>query len=130
MKKKKKRRTRKKKPVNPINHLLYLIRTYQKYKEWREDVLKRQISTYPKVPKWVQVHHIKPVKTIIQENNLKTLDDALGCEELWNVDNGMILRKNEHMIVTALERQKRFSVGFIRYLKKWISENEDNILIL
>jgi len=62
------------------------------------------------------------------EHGLKTLEDAYNCKELWDVRNGLILRKNEHAIISKLERQKKFTTGFIQYVKKWMRENKDNVL--
>lgn len=37
------------------------------------------------------VHHIKEFYKIILENNIKNMDDALRCEELWDIKNGILL---------------------------------------
>lgn len=34
--------------------------------------------------------------TIIRENNIMTLTDAVKCEELWNINNGITLCKECH----------------------------------
>lgn len=33
---------------------------------------------------------------IQEENNIKTLEDAENCEELWNINNGRTLCRNCH----------------------------------
>ena len=109
------------------NPLLYEIRNCKKYKEWREAVLKKHLPSYPRIPKNTQVHHMKKVTDIIKDNNIKTLEDALACEELWNIDNGVPLSKGDHFLISRLERRKHISAGFIRLLKIWIKENEDHV---
>lgn len=106
------------------NRLLYSIRACKKYDEWKKAILKSSFPQYPLVPKTVQVHHLKKVMNILKENNIETLDEALNCQELWSLSNGTVLLKGEHMIISALERHKWVSVGFLTFLKEWITENE------
>ncbi|NCD00114.1 MAG: HNH endonuclease [Bacteroidia bacterium] len=35
----------------------------------------------------LNAHHIKPFKTIMSENNIKSIYDAYNCKELWDEDN-------------------------------------------
>lgn len=44
----------------------------------------------------LEADHIKPFALILEENKIKTLKEAYGCLELWNVDNGRTLCKNCH----------------------------------
>ena len=39
----------------------------------------------------LESHHIKSFSLIIEENNIKSLEDALMCSELWNINNGRTL---------------------------------------
>lgn len=41
-------------------------------------------------------HHIKNFAKIIEENNIKTFEQALKCKELWDVNNGITLSKQAH----------------------------------
>lgn len=97
------------------------IRGLREYKNWRDEVIKKSGI---KNMKGKQVHHIKELKRIIEENNITTIEQARQCKELWDVNNGSILKKGEHFIITQLERMKYHSVGFIQYLKEWIKLNE------
>lgn len=103
------------------------IRRLQIYTEWKNIILKRDVNTYPKIPKGLQVHHIKSVERIIQENNIITIEEAKKCKELWDVNNGNVLTSGEHMIITWLNRKKRSSLGFILYLEFFIKEYKHNI---
>ena len=39
----------------------------------------------------LQAHHIKPFTEILVKYNIKTLEEALDCEELWDINNGITL---------------------------------------
>jgi hypothetical protein len=36
----------------------------------------------------LEVHHAKAFDDICKENNVSTVEQALGCKELWSVSNG------------------------------------------
>lgn len=44
----------------------------------------------------LHVDHIKPLSSIILEYNIKTIEDAYNCKELWNIDNGRTLCEYHH----------------------------------
>lgn len=72
----------------------YLIRRNDKYINWRNKVFNRDKYTciWCKVKgKKVHADHIKPFALICRENNIKTLEDALLCKELWHIKNGRTL---------------------------------------
>jgi len=77
-----------------VSKLSDRIRRHTKYKRWRDSVFGRDNYTCQKCGKrggYLEAHHIKPFFQMLEENNIKTLDDALTCGELWNVDNGITL---------------------------------------
>jgi hypothetical protein len=45
----------------------------------------------------LEVHHIKALSIIIQEYNIQTIEDALNCKELWDIDNGVTMFKESHI---------------------------------
>lgn len=102
------------------------IRKMSEYAEWRNKILERDVKTYPKLPNGIQVHHIKALTRIIHENNIKTLEDAKNCDELWDINNGCVLTKGEHMIITWLNRKKYVSEGFLDYLIFFMGEYFDS----
>lgn len=83
-----------------ITELSHHIRTTIKYYDWRNAVFNRdnyvcQMCGYDKGG-CLEAHHIIPLSTIIHSNNLVTIDDAMQCDNLWNVDNGITLCKHCH----------------------------------
>ena len=94
-------------------------------------MLERQIPTYPYLPKNINVHHQHEVIDIVRENNIRSMDDALKCDALWDVDNGVVLTIGEHSVVTAMQRYcgNSVSVGFIRVLKEFLREKERSAYI-
>lgn len=71
-----------------------LIRKCYEYRQWVQDVFKRDDWTCQECGiKGVELnaHHIKQFALIIKENNIKTLQEALDCYELWNFENGQTL---------------------------------------
>jgi 5-methylcytosine-specific restriction endonuclease McrA len=75
------------------------IRHHPKYQQWVSDVLKRDNWTCQACHRkevYLIVHHLKPFTQILEENNIKTLEEALQCKELWDTDNGITLCENCH----------------------------------
>lgn len=75
------------------------IRKCFEYRQWRSDVFTRDNFTCQDCGKRggdLEAHHIKEFSLILKENNIKTLEEAMNCEELWNINNGITLCKNCH----------------------------------
>ena len=76
------------------------IRNSPEYAEWRLKVYTRDNFTCQKCgcnkSGELEAHHIKFLFVIIKEYQIKTLDDALKCKELWEVKNGLTLCKDCH----------------------------------
>jgi hypothetical protein len=78
------------------------IRKCFEYRQWRSDVFQRDNYTCT----WcgeekggkINADHIKEFNVITRENNVKTVEDALTCEELWNINNGRTLCIKCHKI--------------------------------
>lgn len=70
-----------------------------KYRQWRSDVFTRDDYTCQHCGKrgvFIEADHIKLFSLIIKEFNIKNVDEALLCEELWNINNGRTLCKKCH----------------------------------
>jgi len=69
------------------------------YRQWRSDVFQKDDFTCQECGKRggdLEPHHIKEVAEIIREYQIKTLEDARNCAELWNINNGITLCKECH----------------------------------
>ena len=77
-----------------ITSLRGQIYSHFKTRQWRSDVFARDDFTCQECRQKggnLEIHHIKPFNIIIKENRIKTIEQALNCEELWNINNGQTL---------------------------------------
>ncbi len=75
------------------------VRDCSKYNEWRLMVFGRDSYTCQECGRrstYFEAHHKKEFYQILEENNITTLQAALDCDELWNIDNGITLCKECH----------------------------------
>ncbi len=85
------------------------IRELIQYSNWRTQVFGRDNFTCQKCGKrgsWLEAHHIKRFSTIMEENNIKTLEEAYMCKELWNLDNGVTLCRKCHRKIKIIKINK------------------------
>ena len=87
-----------------ISSLRQQIYNHFKYRQWRSDIFIRDNYTC----QWcgrrskkgnrieIEAHHIKSFFVILEEYQIKTLEQALDCEELWNINNGLTLCEKCH----------------------------------
>ena len=81
--------------------LIDLIRKIFKYRQWRSDVFTRDDYTCQKCNikgGKLSAHHIKSFFEIIRSNNIKSLEESIECEELWNINNGLTLCQECHKL--------------------------------
>jgi len=75
------------------------LRKNFQYRQWRSDVFTRDNFTCQECNSkniFIEAHHIKPFSKIREENNITTIEQALDCEELWDIKNGVTLCKKCH----------------------------------
>src|SRR3990167_1456353 len=75
------------------------IRKSFEYRQWRSDVFTRDDFTCQECGlKDIRIvaHHKKSFALILVKNSIKTFDEAISCEELWNINNGLTLCKECH----------------------------------
>ena len=75
-----------------ITPLTKRIRMSLKYRQWRSDVFTRDNFTCQPCQQRggkLRSHHIKPFSKIMEENKILTFKQAMNCEELWNINNGV-----------------------------------------
>jgi hypothetical protein len=100
----------------PTPRLLKLkIRNTTKYLKWRLSVLKRDnftcqichTSVKDNKSLRLEVHHAKTFNDICNENYVSTVEQALGCEELWSMNNGFSICYTCHKDVEKLRIKLR-----------------------
>ena len=77
-----------------ITKLSIKIRKCFEYKLWRSDVFERDKFTCQECKisgVYLNADHIKPFSVIMFENKIKNFEQALKCEELWDINNGRTL---------------------------------------
>lgn len=89
--------------INPrwrggITPLVKVIRHCFEYRQWRSDVFTRDefVCVWCGAKGYLEADHIKPFAAIMIENNILTLEAALNCAELWDINNGRTLCKPCH----------------------------------
>lgn len=84
-----------------ITSLILLVRSNYKNRQWRSDVYTRDNFTCQMCGDYKNgelfVHHIESLSSILQKHEITTLDEALNCEELWNINNGITLCEECHI---------------------------------
>ena len=82
--------------ITPLTHL---IRCSFKYRQWRDDIYTRDNFICQECGQCggkLHAHHIKRFSSIIQYYEITTLEEALECDELWNINNGITLCEDCH----------------------------------
>ena len=84
--------------ITPVN---MAIRGSLEYKSWSLKIMERdnficQKCGYEKGG-ILNTHHIKKFSEILENNKIETLEEALACEELWDIKNGITLCKKCHI---------------------------------
>jgi hypothetical protein len=81
--------------VSPLYHL---IRSNPKMDDWRKKVFKRDRykDIFTGETGDIIAHHLIPFMVILEKYNIKSIDDALVCEALWDIRNGITLSRKNH----------------------------------
>lgn len=99
-----------------VSKLTPLIRGSFKYRLWRDDVFTRDSYTCQECgiksgcgyTVYFEAHHIESLSTIREKYNIKTLEEALCCQELWNTNNGITLCLDCHKLTDTYAGKNRF----------------------
>ena len=86
------------------------IRNSFKYRQWRSDIFTRDDFTCQKCSHRggeLHSHHIKPFVLIFELNDIMTLEQALECSELWDINNGITYCKKCHCLYFKKNKVKR-----------------------
>ncbi len=71
-----------------------LIRKTFQYRDWRTAVYTRDKYSCcwcGATRAYLQAHHLKQFAVILKENEIKSVEQAIGCDELWMISNGITL---------------------------------------
>lgn len=83
-----------------VSTLYHLVRTNFKSRQWRSDIFTRDDFTCQMCSDNrghnLKAHHKIAFMKILQKYEITTLEEALGCEELWNINNGITLCEDCH----------------------------------
>ena len=84
------------------SRLSALIRKLPEYKNWYLSVFKRDNWTCQECnlnehkANSLSAHHIKSFGLILKENNITSIESAIACKELWDINNGITLCRKCH----------------------------------
>jgi len=87
------------------------IRKSLKNRLWREDIFRRdnyQCVFCSSVGGKLNADHIKPFSVIIRDNNIRTFEEAMLCDELWDRDNGRTLCYDCHKKTETHGNKKKY----------------------
>ena len=76
-----------------------IIRNSVEYNKWRKEILTRDgfsCIDCKRVGGYLHSHHIIHLADIISNNNIKTMEEARNCQELWDISNGITLCETCH----------------------------------
>lgn len=90
--------------------LVIIIRNCVEYNFWRQKVFERDnytcVECNRKRIKWdrviIQAHHKYPFSKILDDYEIKTMEEALSCKQLWDINNGITLCKECHSLTDAI----------------------------
>ena len=92
--------------TSPLRHT---IRCCFQYRQWRSDVYTRDsyscVLCGKKGGELNADHFPKLFSEILREYNIKTYDEAISCEELWNINNGRTLCVPCHRNTPSFKRR-------------------------
>jgi len=77
------------------------IRGIIEYRQWQSDVFQRDNWTCQTCYErgcYLVAHHIKSFAKILKENNIRTIEEAINCGELWDINNGITLCLDCHKL--------------------------------
>ncbi len=105
-----------------LTSLVKQIRKTLKYKQWRTAVFTRDNFTCQECGQnggELNAHHIKEFSFILRENNITTIEQALACTELWDINNGITFCGDCH-----IEGHKKQSYLLGRLYQKIIDKQQ------
>jgi len=103
-------RLRKAYPENPPTLVVGSVnKSLPEYSFWRLEIFKRAGWTCQRCEAKsrkgekciLDIHHIYPLSRIISDFGIKTVEEAISCEKLWDTNNGKCLCRNCHKLTDS-----------------------------
>ena len=85
---------------NGLTDLNHKVRNSLEYTLWRRKIQKRDnyiCDICNKRGGKIHIDHIKPFSIIMRENNIKSYEEAVKCDLLWDINNGRVLCRACHL---------------------------------
>lgn len=105
---------------NKLSSLRKIIRNSEKYRQYKRMVLERDKFTCIMCKRksvYLELdHYPKGFSELLKQNNIINIDEALNCENLWNINNGRTLCQSCH------EKTENFPKQLIGKRKKLLYE--------
>jgi len=92
-----------------ITPLTQQIRGCFKMRQWISDIFTRDNFTCQECfirGGTLNAHHLKQFAVIFEQNKIKSLQQALDCDEFWNINNGRTLCVSCHLKTDTIGRRK------------------------
>lgn len=85
------------------------IRLSRKYLEWRSEVFKRDNYHCQNCDNkgYIEAHHIISFSKLLEIYNIKTLEQAMKCDALWDIGNGITYCINCHILLDENRGRKK-----------------------
>ena len=83
------------------------IRKNFRYRQWRDDVYTRDDFTCQICGirgRRLNAHHIKSFSSILQYYEITNLEEAIECDEIFNINNGITLCKECHIDIHKIKQ--------------------------
>lgn len=101
--------------ITPLNN--QIRKTYE-YRQWRSDIFTRDEFTCQECGDDsggnLIAHHIKSLSILIYYYEITTLEKALKCEALWNINNGITLCERCHGKVIHAKKKNILKGGILK----------------
>lgn len=82
-----------------VTPLKLAVKNLLQFRVWRSDVYTRDDFTCQVCSVRggkLEADHVKPFSWILEDNNIQTVEEAISCDELWNINNGRTLCRSCH----------------------------------
>lgn len=104
--------------VGGNSNLNTAIRRSKEYRSWRFAVYDRDSHKCQECPldkRGTTAHHIVFLSSILHKYSITTMDEALSCPALWDIDNGVTLceecHANKHPLLAIKKAKKRIRIN-------------------